>query len=261
MAVAPKNHIDRPFLGRIPDVMELPDLIEIQTRSYGDFLQWDVPPDERESVGLQEVFLDVFPIASPDGLTRLEFVHYSFTPPKYTISGMPGARPDVRRLAEGVAATGAVRGSGRVQRTARALDGRAGGVPGRTAADDADGHVHHQRRRARDREPAAQVAGRVVRNQDPPERQIAAVGAHHPVPRRVARIRIRRQRHPVADHRPPVAHPGHDVPSRRSATKTTRKSSACSTGSRRPRSAAPRSRSAASPWRPQDLVGRYVGAT
>ena len=66
--------------------MDLPDLIEIQTRSYGDFLQWDTPPDERKIVGLQEVFGDVFPIASPDGMTRLEFVHYSFTPPKYTIS-------------------------------------------------------------------------------------------------------------------------------------------------------------------------------
>jgi DNA-directed RNA polymerase subunit beta len=75
MAVAP---VDRPSLGRIPDHMELPDLIEVQTKSYSDFLQWDVPPDEREPKGLQEVFLDVFPIASPDGLTRLEFVHYSF---------------------------------------------------------------------------------------------------------------------------------------------------------------------------------------
>jgi DNA-directed RNA polymerase subunit beta len=65
--------------------MELPNLIEIQTKSYGDFLQWDVPPDEREPLGLQEVFLDVFPISSPDGMTRLEFVHYSFAPPKYTV--------------------------------------------------------------------------------------------------------------------------------------------------------------------------------
>ncbi len=83
MAVAP---IERPSLGTIPDVFELPDLIEIQTRSYTEFLQWDVPPDEREPIGLQEVFLEVFPIVSPKGLMRLEFVHYSFTPPKYTVS-------------------------------------------------------------------------------------------------------------------------------------------------------------------------------
>src|SRR3990172_5575256 len=85
MAVAPVKPTNRISLGRIPDEMELPDLIEIQTKSYGDFLQWDVPPDEREPMGLQEVFLDVFPISSPDGMTRLEFVHYSFAPPKYTV--------------------------------------------------------------------------------------------------------------------------------------------------------------------------------
>ncbi len=83
MAVAPV--IERPMLGTILDQLELPNLIEIQTKSYGDFLQWDVPPDEREARGLQEVFLDVFPITSPKGLTKLEFVHYSFTPPKYTV--------------------------------------------------------------------------------------------------------------------------------------------------------------------------------
>ncbi len=85
MAVARKDVLERPSLGRIPDEMELPDLIEIQTKSYGDFLQWDLPPDEREPKGLQEVFLDVFPIESPDGMTKLEFVHYSFAPPKCTV--------------------------------------------------------------------------------------------------------------------------------------------------------------------------------
>ena len=83
MAVA--RYIERPSLGRITDELDLPNLIEIQTKSYGDFLQWDVPPDERQKVGLQEIFLDVFPITSPNNLTRLEFVHYSFTPPKYTV--------------------------------------------------------------------------------------------------------------------------------------------------------------------------------
>ncbi len=83
MAVAPRN--ERPSLGTIPDIYELPNLIEIQTKSYGEFLQWDVPPDERLARGLQEVFLDVFPIEAPNKLTRLEFVHYSFAPPKYTV--------------------------------------------------------------------------------------------------------------------------------------------------------------------------------
>ncbi len=85
MAIARQYTVDRPFLGKISDPMELPDLIEIQTKSYSDFLQWDIPPDERQLIGLQDVFLDVFPIASPDNLTRLELVCYSFTPPKYTV--------------------------------------------------------------------------------------------------------------------------------------------------------------------------------
>jgi len=85
MAVAPKSPVERPSLGVIADPVELPNLIEIQTKSYGDFLQWDTPPSERKSVGLQEVFNDVFPIASPDGSTVLEFDNYSFTPPKYSV--------------------------------------------------------------------------------------------------------------------------------------------------------------------------------
>lgn len=83
MAVAPRQA--RVSLGKIADVLELPDLIEIQTKSFDDFLQWETPPDERKNQGLQEVFNDVFPVSSPNGLTRLEFVNYSLTPPKYTI--------------------------------------------------------------------------------------------------------------------------------------------------------------------------------
>ncbi len=83
MAVAPR--MERVSLATIADPHELPNLIDIQTKSYADFLQWEIPPDERKSVGLQEVFDEVFPISSPNGMTKLEFVHYSFTPPKYSI--------------------------------------------------------------------------------------------------------------------------------------------------------------------------------
>ncbi len=83
MAVAPRE--DRVSLGTIQDVVEMPDLIEIQTKSFADFLQWETPPDQREHRGLQQVFLELFPIESPNGLTRLEYVSYSLAPPKYTI--------------------------------------------------------------------------------------------------------------------------------------------------------------------------------
>ncbi len=85
MAVAFRGPIERPSLGVIHDPVELPNLIEIQTKSYGSFLQWDTPPDERLNIGLQSVFNDVFPIVSPDGSTMLECDHYSFTPPKYGV--------------------------------------------------------------------------------------------------------------------------------------------------------------------------------
>ena len=83
MAVAPRE--ERVSLGTIPDMLELPDLIEIQTKSFADFLQWETPPDERKPQGLQQVFQELFPIESPNGMTRLEYVNYSLAPPKYTI--------------------------------------------------------------------------------------------------------------------------------------------------------------------------------
>jgi DNA-directed RNA polymerase subunit beta len=65
-------------------VVELPDLIEIQTRSYREFLQMDLAPLKRKSVGLQAVFKEVFPIESYDGKCLLDFVKYEITPPKQT---------------------------------------------------------------------------------------------------------------------------------------------------------------------------------
>ena len=66
------------------DILELPNLIEIQVKSYDQFLQSDTPPEERESMGLQETFQEVFPIKSFDEKTILEFVSYSLGIPKYS---------------------------------------------------------------------------------------------------------------------------------------------------------------------------------
>ncbi len=68
----------------LPEVMELPYLLETQKKSYEEFLQMHVPPDEREDIGLQEAFKSIFPIKSSNSETTLEFVEYSFGPPKYT---------------------------------------------------------------------------------------------------------------------------------------------------------------------------------
>ena len=76
--------VERINFGELSDVVELPDLIEIQTRSYREFLQMDTAPLKRQSVGLQAVFKEVFPIESYDGKCLLDFVKYEITPPKQT---------------------------------------------------------------------------------------------------------------------------------------------------------------------------------
>ena len=73
--------VDRMNFGQLSDVVELPDLIEIQTRSYREFLQMEAAPNKRRAVGLQAVFKEVFPIESYDGNCTLDFVKYEITPP------------------------------------------------------------------------------------------------------------------------------------------------------------------------------------
>ncbi|HPG01002.1 MAG TPA: DNA-directed RNA polymerase subunit beta, partial [Kiritimatiellia bacterium] len=75
---------DRVKYGKLSDVLELPDLIEIQSNSYRDFLQMDVSPNRRKLVGLQAVFKEVFPIESYDGQCTLDFVKYVIADPKMT---------------------------------------------------------------------------------------------------------------------------------------------------------------------------------
>lgn len=65
------------------DILDLPNLIEIQIKSFDQFLQSDRLPDERENIGLQEVFNEIFPIKSYDEKTILEFISYNLGVPKY----------------------------------------------------------------------------------------------------------------------------------------------------------------------------------
>jgi len=66
------------------EILSLPNLIEIQIKSYHQFLQADKVPHERDNVGLQEVFSEIFPIKSYDEKTVLEFLSYNLGVPKYT---------------------------------------------------------------------------------------------------------------------------------------------------------------------------------
>jgi DNA-directed RNA polymerase subunit beta len=75
----------REDFGKIPSIVEIPNLIEIQRRSYEQFLQKDVAPERREETGLQAVFKSVFPIADYNDNALLEFDSYHFGDPKYTV--------------------------------------------------------------------------------------------------------------------------------------------------------------------------------
>jgi len=73
---------DRVNYGKLVAAIEPPDLIDIQTKSYSDFLQMDVSPNKREGQGLQGIFKEVFPIESYDGRYVLDFVRYELSVPK-----------------------------------------------------------------------------------------------------------------------------------------------------------------------------------
>ena len=75
----------RKDFGKIPSIVEIPNLIEVQKRSYETFLQKDITADRREDIGLQAVFKSVFPITDYNDNALLEFDSYHFGEPKYTV--------------------------------------------------------------------------------------------------------------------------------------------------------------------------------
>jgi DNA-directed RNA polymerase subunit beta len=74
--------IERINFGKIKEIIAPPNLIELQTNSYKDFLQAEVPASRRKNLGLQAVFTEVFPIESYDGKCVLDFHSYEIGDPK-----------------------------------------------------------------------------------------------------------------------------------------------------------------------------------
>jgi DNA-directed RNA polymerase subunit beta len=88
----------RKFFGKIQEVAEMPNLIEVQKASYDQFLLVQEPVGGRPDEGLQAVFKSVFPISDFSNTSMLEFVKYEFEPPKYDVDecrqrGMTFAAP------------------------------------------------------------------------------------------------------------------------------------------------------------------------
>jgi DNA-directed RNA polymerase subunit beta len=75
----------RKSFSKIPKVIEIPNLIDIQKHSFDKFLQANVAPDKRDDTGLQGVFNDVFPIKDFNETSSLEFVSYHLEKPKYDV--------------------------------------------------------------------------------------------------------------------------------------------------------------------------------
>ncbi len=101
----------RESFSKVQECMQVPSLVEIQVKSYQEFLQTEEGKRRRKRKGLEAAFQDSFPIESFDGTCRLEYVGYSLGKPKYSIPecqkrGMTYAAPlkiKLRLVRKGVA--------------------------------------------------------------------------------------------------------------------------------------------------------------
>ena len=71
--------------GSVKNPLPYPDFLEVQLKSFRDFLQLDTPPEERKNQGLYKVFAENFPIADTRNNFVLEFLDYYIDPPRYSI--------------------------------------------------------------------------------------------------------------------------------------------------------------------------------
>ncbi|MCK5011957.1 MAG: DNA-directed RNA polymerase subunit beta, partial [Deltaproteobacteria bacterium] len=77
-----RYHLRKNF-ARIKKVMEMPNLLDVQKKAYGDLLQQQVKHDDRGDFGLHGVFKNVFPIKDFSESASLEYVSYGLGEPKY----------------------------------------------------------------------------------------------------------------------------------------------------------------------------------
>ncbi len=97
-SVIQDNFRVRKSFAKLDKVIDIPNLIDIQKRSYDKFLQNTITHDERQDIGLQGVFKSVFPIKDFAETSSLEFVSYNLERPKYDVDecrarGMTFAAP------------------------------------------------------------------------------------------------------------------------------------------------------------------------
>ena len=210
----------RKFFGNISEVAQMPNLIEVQRASYDQFLQVEKPEAGRLAEGLQAVFNSVFPISDFSGSALLEFADYEFEPPKYDVEecrqrGMTYAAPlkvtlrlivfdidedtgakSVKDIKEQDVYMGdmplmTLNGTFVINGTERVIVSQMHRSPG-VFFDHDKGKTHSSGKLL--------FAARII-----------------PLPRLLARYRIRRQGHRPCAYRPQTQNPGHVACYRRSA--------------------------------------------
>ena len=138
------NFRHRTNLGKVNSIVDVPNLIGIQKRSYDKFLQSDIDPKERDEIGLEGVFKGVFPIKDFDGTSELVYVGYSLERPKYDVDecrqrGMTFAAPI--KVTTQLMVYDAREGGERIVRDIKEQEVYFGG----NSFDDRNRYVHHQR--------------------------------------------------------------------------------------------------------------------
>ena len=76
--------MEQRYFGRASEILAIPDLVEIETRKYQEFLQLSADPAKRRNSGLEAVLREVFPITSYDESMRLDYLSYRLGRPRYT---------------------------------------------------------------------------------------------------------------------------------------------------------------------------------
>ena len=206
--------------------MQMPHLLDIQTRAFEALLQLDAVSQDREDIGLERVFKDLFPITDVHENFSLEFVQYSLGEPKYSVEecierDMTYSAPLKATLQ--LVINEEVNG---VKRPRNIIEKEVylGELPlltplGTFVINGAERVVVSQLHRS---------PGCGVRGVHAPERPAADLGAHHSVPRLVGRVHRRHPRRHLRPHRQEEEVPGYRAACGPSATAATATSTTCS---------------------------------
>ncbi|MBI4221620.1 MAG: DNA-directed RNA polymerase subunit beta [Planctomycetes bacterium] len=70
--------------GKVEDVIEIQNLVQIQTKAYRDFLQADVPASKRKNYGIEAILREIFPVSNYDGTLSLDYIKYELGKSRYS---------------------------------------------------------------------------------------------------------------------------------------------------------------------------------